>query len=243
MIDRNSLFFLLSSLLVINLAAQERIAILAYGSLVKRPKHSVTGARLCAAKFAPTPLSFPISLSSLAHKNRITAVIDSRYGISKRVWAAASNFNSFDHAIQNLAAREGAAFIKKEKKYDTQYIFYIRKLGADEILNKQERLLNKSDNWVIREDPDGRQRLSEDTIACIAEWAKKNKFDAVLWVSCPIVPLSSDAFIIRLLEDPVMLSNAQGYVKLFADGAQTELERAIIGGKSALMKLMRARKE
>lgn len=242
MVGRGILIFLLSGVSLATITAQERIAILSYGSLVKRSNHSVTGAHLRASPFEPTTISFPISLSPLAHKDRITAVIDTQYGGPKRVWVATSGFSSLHDAMQNLAAREGAPYLKNKKQYDTRYLFYVKQLAPGQKNQKGEQLLPAFEGWVIHDTADRRQQLDTTIINEIISFAKKNSFDAVVWVSCPIVPISSRDFIARLVKDPVMLKNAQMYVKLFADGPQTDLERAILQGKQNLLDLMHAEK-
>lgn len=203
-----------------------RIAILAYGSLVKQPTHSVTGARLQASDFKLTTFSFPISLYPLDNKNRVTAVIDSNSSHFKRVWSALSSFDDFDDAVQNLAAREGAQQLKRGV-YDTRYIFYIKKHRSD---NKQ--------TWILRDSPHARQQLSPELKSAIMKWAEENNYEAVLWVACPIAPVERVDFIKKLIQDPIMLHNAQRYIKLLPDGPQTQLERAIMQGKTQLTRLL-----
>ncbi len=228
---------LLSNGFMISASSHQRIGILSYGSLVNRPTHSVTGAYLSASQFEPTSVLFPITLSLLDHKQRITAVIDTVRGTPKRVYLATSHFNSLQKAMQNLAAREGAPFLKNEKKYSTEFIFYIKKISSHEKIQKDELPL-QFEEWVIHDSPDSRQKLNNTLIDEIMGLAKQHSLDAVLWVSCPIVSQNSQEFVAQLIQDPVLLKNAQIYIKWLADGPQSELEHAIMGGKQKLMSLM-----
>jgi hypothetical protein len=220
---------------------QTKIAIFGYGSLINRPSHSITGAHLQASEFMPTPIMFPINLSLLANKNRITAVIDIKNGNPKRVWFAISNFRDVRRAVQNLAAREGAAQLQNNL-YDSQHISYLRrKTNATTKIHELETCTNNA-NWAIYDSKNDQQRLPDSIIRTMIRWAEKNKIDIVLWVSCPIVTMSKAEFIARLLENPLILKNAQQYISLFPDGPQTDLEHAILSGRQSLKQLMQVSK-
>lgn len=220
-----------------SLSAHQRIAILAYGSLVKRPTHSITGALLHAGVFTPTSFSFPVAISLLKNTNRITAVIDTKSGSLKRVWSATSHYENLDAAIQNLAAREGAQFLNDIQKYDTQHIFYIQKQEK-----QKDTVASIFDGWIAHNASDDLQKLSPTVLETMIEWAQKNAYDAAIWVSCPIISMKQSELITLLLKDPTLFKNAQMYINLLPDGPQTPLEKAIVGGKSALIKLMQGEK-
>lgn len=214
-----------------------KIAIMAYGSLVKRPNHSVTGAKLLAGPFKRAPFTFPIGLSLLAHTDRITAVIDNEHGIEKNGWYAVSNLQDTSAAIQNLAAREGACYLGDEKGYDTSHIFYIKKIDEKE-LSPDEQIVTNFPDWIIRNDPVPRQQLDISLVNDMIIWAQLHKFDALIWTSCPIVAMSEHELIQLLLTHKILLKHAQDYVRLLPDGPQSRLEKAIVAGKKALQKLL-----
>ena len=208
--------------------ANQKIAILSYGSLVHRPIHSVTGAQLEACDFEKTDIAFPVGLSVLNNTNRITAVIDNKEGVLKNIWVATSLCPSFYDAMQNLAAREGAAYDPGLEEYDTRYIFYIKK---------------KDTLWIIKNDTVARQKISDEIINQLIEWASQHEFTGILWTSCPIITLSSQQLVERLLQDDILLHNAQEYIAIMPDGPQTPLEKAIINGKDSLMKFLQGYKK
>lgn len=219
------------------LGCNEKIGILSYGSLVHRPQHSITGIQIKAYDFKPTKIFFPINLSLLANTNRITAVIDNENGAPRAVWAALSQFNKFDLAINNLAAREGAQYFPDAKKYDTRYIFYVRKILFNKV-NAEEQIIPSFPGWVIKNDSKRRQKLADILIEQIIEWAQNNNIQAVIWTSCPIVPMARYQFIEHLLNDSELLKNAQEYVRILPGGPQTTLEKAIMAGNGALQRLL-----
>ena len=216
---------------------QSKIAILSYGSLVKWPNHSVTGAQLYAGSFNPIPLFFPISLSLLGKTDRITAVIDTFKGTPKQIWAALSDYSNLVDAIQNLAAREGALLLP-DNSHDTQYIFYIRKIENSNDYSSNEEIIEQHPQWVIKNDSNPCQQLSDTIIEDLIVWAQTNAIRAAIWTSCPIVPCSEYELIQLLLQNNILLENAQHYVKNLPEGPQTILEIAIYNGKLALENLL-----
>ncbi len=216
---------------------QEKIVILSYGSLVKRPAHSVTGVQLHATEFLPTSLYFPIDLSLLKNTDRITAVINTATGSQKRVWAAQSLCATFEQAAQNLAAREGASFLAESQKYDVQYIFYIKKAKNKTVRTSDEKL-SSDKKWIIKNDSHKCQMLSEFLIDQLIKWAADHRVSSILWTSCPIVAMPYEEFIKLLLKDDTLLYNAQYYIRDLPDGPETPLEKAIDAGKESLTVLL-----
>lgn len=214
-----------------------KIGIISYGSLVKWQKHSITGAQLKATPFIPVSIYFPISLSLLANTNRITAVVDVKEGVPKRIWIAESNFKNFDTAMQNLAAREGAYYDQKSDWYDSSRLFYIKKVAIHYHLKNDEEYISSYPEWIVRNDSNPRQQLCQDSIHQLIQWAISKNYTAMIWTSCPIVILPLPQFLERLITDPLLLKNAQNYINALPDGADTQLEKAILAGKKSLSTL------
>lgn len=213
---------------------KEKIGILAYGSLVNMPAHSITKAHLCATVFAPTDISFPIGYTLMPKRDRISAVIDINEGIAKRCWGALSCYESFEQAVQNLAAREGAAYNKEHKKYTDRYIFYVKKLKEGQSALADEQPIPYAQGWIMKVEHSFRQRLPDTIIQKIIAWAEAHKATAVLWASCPRVNESTKEMLSELVRNNTLLQNAQRYITKLPDGPQTLFEKAVIDGKKAL---------
>ena len=225
---------LLLFVVIINNYSFAKIGIISYGSLVKWQKHSITGAQLKAAPFIPAPIHFPISLSMLANTNRITAVIDVKEGAPKRIWIAESHYKNFDAAMQNLAAREGAAYDETSDRYDSSRLYYIKKVDTRYKLKNDEEYVSSYPEWILRNDSNPRQKLCQDNLQQLIQWAASKNYSAMIWTSCPIVILPLQKLLERLITDPVLLKNAQNYINALPDGAATQLEKAILAGKKSL---------
>lgn len=213
-----------------------KIAILAYGSLVRQQANLQTGARLEATQFSPTEIKLPISLSRYSQgSRRITAVIDSN-GDPKRVWTATSVFTFLPNARNNLAAREGSRYLGQSAGYDLTNICYMKKLLPNQTADRDETMIDSTD-WAMRASK-GRQRRKDELPASsarkIAAWADAHAYTAVIWASFPSNMKSKKDVVRKLLHDSTVLKNTQQYVKNLPDGAQSALERAVIAGKSAL---------
>jgi hypothetical protein len=79
-----------------------KIAIVAWGSLVRDPRDLNT-----AATFAPNGPLPPVEFCRISADGRLTLVIDERFGDVCTTYSAESAHDDLDAAIENLRAREG----------------------------------------------------------------------------------------------------------------------------------------
>lgn len=210
----------------LRIADARKIAILSYGSLVKQPMgHS--GVLLQASSFEPTDIFLPINLSWLSRGKWLTAAIDTT-GEPKRIWAASSSYTYLPNACNNLAGREGASYRGPRKGYDLTNIFYMKRLVH---------------TWVMRAPESVRQKIPLLIVQQIAAWADSREYSAVIWASFPPNINSQQEAIDKLLANPELLANTQGYVMNLPEGPQSTLENAIIAGQEALKDLRDAQEK
>ena len=81
-----------------------KIAILAWGSVVRDPRELQT-----AADFAADGPLLPIEFCRISADRRLTLAIDEDFGAICKTYSASSGLDSLDAAIENLQAREGMA--------------------------------------------------------------------------------------------------------------------------------------
>ncbi|HEV2917319.1 MAG TPA: hypothetical protein VGW78_06275 [Candidatus Babeliales bacterium] len=217
-----------------------KIAILAYGSLVRQRENNQTHARLESTGFIPTEIYFPISLTRQSKGPRLTAVIDI-HGEPKRVWAATSKFTFLPNARNNVAAREGSPFKGHRKGYDLSNIFYIKKLLPGQKKDHNEAYITGS-SWVIRLPVNMQQEnqfLDDNTVHDIIQWAEQYSYSAVLWASFASNISLNEAITKLLHNNNKLLKNTQKYVRNLPDGAQSAFEHALLAGKKSLQSFAR----
>ena len=81
-----------------------KIAILAWGSLVRDPRELKT-----AAKFAADGPLLPVEFCRISADGRLTLAIDETFGAMCKTYAAPSAFDNLDAAVENLRLVEGAS--------------------------------------------------------------------------------------------------------------------------------------
>lgn len=151
-----------------------KIAVLAFGSCIKNPQSRDYSGKLDVqlpegmqsafkleqSPFAKTNLTLPIALGRISSINnpreRLTNVIDLK-GCLTHAYCAESNKIKLDDAIKNLREREGISAQGKD------LIGYVNlKNGTQKIRPQMQQVASK-----------------------IQKWAKKNRFDAVIWTDLP----------------------------------------------------------
>jgi hypothetical protein len=118
--------------------ANLRIAILAWGSLVRDPKELAL-----ATEFRPNGPSLRLAFSRISRDGRLTVVIDEENGMPSGTFGAISAFAQLDAAIENLRLREGMP--------DVQGIGFVdRPAGkrADVSLQRHPLSLQVIEAWV-----------------------------------------------------------------------------------------------
>jgi hypothetical protein len=155
----------------------------------------------------------PIEFSRISQSGNkagcLTLVIDEQNGVNVPTQFAVSSNTNLDLALANLRIVEN---IKPEFKYTVGYV---------NVLHNTEREFSRQ-----------RQPVSCNTIK---EWARNNRFDAVIWTSLlpnfeklTEIPFSVEAAIqyISHLTDPVM-TRAFDYIRNAPSGVVTPLRRVL----------------
>lgn len=99
-----------------------KIAILGWGSLIWDPRNLEIDESVGKKGWAPDGPTLPIEFSRISQDGRLTLVIDYHSSDVPTLYAV-SNFNEADHAISNLAAREGCGknrigfYLKENDKF------------------------------------------------------------------------------------------------------------------------------
>ncbi|MCW5725612.1 MAG: hypothetical protein KIS81_11750 [Maricaulaceae bacterium] len=136
-----------------------RIAILAWGSLIRNPGDLAT-----ATVFEPNGPPLPVEFSRVSGDGRLTLVIDEAIGTACATYTAHSVFDDLDHALENLWKREGSKgeSLPRDVRAHGRVGFFDRISGQAS---------------TIAEDRHPR------SVEAIEAWIAANGYDAAIWTA------------------------------------------------------------
>jgi hypothetical protein len=229
---------------------KKKILIFSYGSLVVQKENKKTGKQLQATAFTMTNIKVPISFAFIAglpphliktnKKNwksfplrRATATIDRFSKDYKPLWFAFSKKDTLPEALNNLAAREGASKVRKSQRYDTTYLFYIKRVTQNYKKLNSEKWIPGLTNWVTKKPWYRSQQLSNECLKEIVHFTQKQKADVAIWAALPS-NITNRELVTIIKNDKVFTKNTQAYIKKMPPGNKlSSLEHRVLSINSS----------